>query len=115
MKRLAAALVAVLCFTAACSGPESGDGARTYFESLDLSSPGSAAEVFVEAYDADDFMTVWLVLDHFAQREWRNALNLLQYDGLIRWNEELHAELTEVYSGLVLESSGYWYVFDQVM
>ena len=88
MKRLAAALVAVLCFTAACSGPESGDGARTYFESLDLSSPGSAAEVFVEAYDADDFMTVWLVLDHFAQRESRNRCRRIRRH---RWRGDTQA------------------------
>ena len=112
------ALLVAICLIgslAACSSPDQGPQARTYYESLDLSSPLSAVEVFVEAYDSDDFMTVWLILDHWAQREWRDALNLLQYGELLRWNEELHDDLTSMYSDLVLESSDYWYVFDQVM
>ena len=111
-------LVVAMCLVGslvACSSPDQGPQARTYYESLDLSSPLSAAEVFVEAYDGDDFMTVWLVLDHSAQRQWRESLNLLQYGPLIRWNEELHDDLTNRYSDLVLESADYWFIFDQVM
>lgn len=43
-------------------------------------------------------MTVWLVLDHHAQREWTNAFSLLRYSELVHLTDELHDDLIDMHS-----------------
>ena len=115
MLRLVTALAVLALVLSSCSFAEEGDEARTYFESLDLSTPDAAAEEFVEAFDSSDYMTVWLTLDTHAQRAWISSFNLLQYRTILRVDESIRGEMSDLFSSFVWESSDYWYVFDQMM
>ncbi len=89
---LLAVALALILACSACSGtptqtpteqavkPE----ARTYYESLDLSSPESAIGTFADAFSKDDFPTVWLILHRTAQFVWVQQMRLLAYDALIQ-------------------------------
>ncbi|MCP4964770.1 MAG: hypothetical protein GY926_06000, partial [bacterium] len=98
------------------SNSDPSDDARTYYESLDMSSPMSAAEAFVEAFDADDYMAVWMLLDYFAQREIWTNINLLQYGQVIRsTNLPDRNALGDEMSATIGETTDRWYVFDRIM
>ena len=57
----------VLVVTACSDSSPHRDGARTYYESLDLSSPTVAVETVADAFARDDFMAVWLSFGRHAQ------------------------------------------------
>lgn len=57
---------------------------RTYYETLNLSSPESAIQTFVDAFSRDDFPTVWLILDGSAQFIWTQQIRLLEFGALIQ-------------------------------
>ena len=109
----AGALVFVGCGD---SGPHC-DGARTYYESLDLSSPTAAVETFAEAFADDDFMTVWLGFGRNAQFRLQQDLSLLQYgriiapDALDEWRNWMQNE----FSLEAMESVDGWWLFDRMM
>ena len=77
MFRVAMLVVALLMSAGACSSTDSQPEARTYYESLDLSSPEAAVETFAEAFISDDFMTVGMTFDWHAQQEINNSFDLL--------------------------------------
>lgn len=114
MRHLALVLLVLL---AACGEGEavSPDGARTYFESLDLSTPSAAAETFLDAFARDDFMTVWLALHPVTQDVIRLNLDLLQYGVVVDRRAIPHAEYAEIYESFPPESIGTWYWFDALM
>jgi hypothetical protein len=92
--------------------------ARTYYQSLDLSSPLAAARTFVDAFHWDDFMTVWLALDADAQFTFRQDFNQSDYEHLIASDhiDDFGAELREAWTIDDPERSiDAWYLFDQVM
>jgi hypothetical protein len=119
MRRLAVVLVAVGLLVAACGGGSSSlRGARTYYESLDLSTPSHAAATFVDAFGRNDFMTVWLVLSPGAQMEFRNDVNLLQYSEVV--DTAAFADFGAVLETEFLPPTGWdslddWEVFDRLM
>jgi hypothetical protein len=118
MRRLATLALAVGMLAVSCGGdaPPWG-GARTYFESLELGSPVSAVETFVEAFQRDDFMTVWLVLDRGAQFRFRQCLDEVRYDCVMRTDlvGDLDVEIEGVFSPQSAEGYDLWYHFDQLM
>ncbi len=90
-------------------------GARTYFEALDLSTPSAAAEIFLDAFARDDFMTVWLVLLPDSQKMIELSLDLLQYGVVVDHLAIPRAEYKEIYESFPPESIGAWYWFDALM
>lgn len=89
---------------------------RTYYESLDLSSPRSAVQTFTDAFAADDFMTVWLAFDAGAQLEVQDHFSMGAYDQLVDYDM----------LGAVVEGSPFpslseweswdeWWMFDHLM
>ncbi len=66
--------------------------ARTYYESLDLSTPESAVDVFSKAFQKDDYPTVYLILSPSAQSIIANNINTLNYQRLIKLNDYADAK-----------------------
>lgn len=59
--------------------------ARTYYESLNLDTPESAARTFISVFQRLDFLTVFMILSTESQWEWRTAL-LFNYGHIQRGN-----------------------------
>jgi len=119
MRRLVLLLLVVGLLAVSCGGdaPSLG-GARTYYESLDLASPRQAAATFADAFQRNDFMTVWLVLHADAQIPLQQALNMLQYGQLfdtVAFSEYRTALETEFLDILSWDSRDAWYIFDRIM
>jgi len=88
----------------------------TYADSLDLSSPERAVEVFSEAFGRSDFLTVYLVLDRpervirfYQFRDFESLLHPDAVDALM----EIPLLSGGIGTGEHLETS--WYLFDEVM
>ena len=56
------------------------DQPRTYYETLDLSTPEAAVMTFSEAFRRDDFLSVYLVLAPKTQFILQQRMNLLQFE-----------------------------------
>lgn len=98
--------------------PQHANSARTYFESLDLTSPIAAVDLFVDAYAADDFFTVWLVLGPAAQLEIDAVLTFRDFDRIIDTSK--FEDFEQVYQDEIvdldqMESFDIWYTFDRLM
>ena len=119
--RLIAIILAILLLTPACQfggTQESSEAiaARTYFESLDLETPESAVRTFAAAFQQQDFMTVYLVLDAETHRltrieqgatfSWRHMIGGNAEEGLV---DDL--DMKELFKS----SIDFWYIFDQLM
>jgi len=119
--RLIAIILAVLLVGLGCQVGgwlESGeqDDARTYYESLNLETPEDAVQTFAEAFQRQDFMTVYLVLDVEAQRlqrlensqtfSWRHLIGKTADEG---WMNDLD------YEAIFDTTMDPWYLFDQIM
>ena len=114
-------ILAVLLVTLTCqfggmleSGEE--NDARTYYESLNLETPEDAVQTFAKAFQREDFMTVYLVLDVEAQRllrmenvqtfSWRHLIGEDADEGLM---DDL--DFREMFN----TQMDLWYFFDQIM
>ena len=75
---------AILLVACASPSPSQQVTHRTYYESLDLSAPSSAVNTFVSAFQRSDFPTVFLVFAPQAQVEFKNKMDLLQYEYLLK-------------------------------
>jgi hypothetical protein len=111
----AIALMTVLgCLASQAS---SGEGQpRTYYETLNLETPEDAVRTFSDAFQRDDFMTVFMVLAPKAQTGVRIEFNLnLSYAHLIdvRDEEEVFDEVD--FRDLSDTQADFWYVFDKIM
>ncbi|NDJ63122.1 MAG: hypothetical protein GYB67_18525 [Chloroflexi bacterium] len=103
-----------------------GEG-RTFYESLDLSTPETAAATFVAAFQRNDFMTVYLVLSYDAQFEFQRSVALFRYDDFIRLPETEDGERPAYFDEIPVFGTGLgravnehspaeaWYVFDGLM
>ena len=60
------------------------DEPRTWYESLALDTPEAALETFVDAFQRQDFPTVFLVLAPQAQFRWMQTVNLLRFGHLVQ-------------------------------
>ncbi len=116
MSKVVALAIGVL-LVAGCGSSTEPD-ARTYYESLDLSSPEATVGTFVEAFARDDFMTVWFTFDWHTQNEIRQSFELLQYSKLVDTNEipSPGVTITDPIADLVGRGNlDRWRVFDQLM
>jgi len=92
---------------------------RTYYDTLDLDTPEAAVVTFVDAFQRDDFVTVYLVLSPRAQFTLSQRLNLMQYQYLFQheYREDIFEDVTVFSQGLGQgeHADEMWYVFDQMM
>jgi hypothetical protein len=118
MHRPTVIVAAIALVLGGCGNSETHrNGARTFYESLDMSSPEAAVETLTDAFAADDFMTVWLMFDQLAQSRITTDINLLQYSRVIGPDamDELRAWLSGETTFESLENLDQWYMFDQIM
>ena len=66
--------------------------ARTFYESLDLSSPESAVKTFTDAFQKEDYYTVFLIFSPSSQQAISNSINILNYDKLIKLDDYSEAK-----------------------
>jgi hypothetical protein len=81
-------LVIASFLVAGCSikkvpGDDGSVNSRTHYESLDIHTPETAVQTFVQAFQQSDFATAHLVLAPTTQQTLLNNRARLQYDGLI--------------------------------
>jgi len=77
-------LAAILAALLACAGPAAAqpatpgsiyaNGARTYYEAIDLDTPEAAAQAFLAAWARRDYATANVVLSPMAQQGWLNQI-----------------------------------------
>jgi len=88
----ACCLVAFVVISASCSSPPptlETPQPRTYYETLDLSTPESAVRSFTNAFQRSDFPTVFWIFSPKAQSNIMNRLNLLEYGYLLKLNPSI--------------------------
>lgn len=74
---------------------------------IDLSLPETTVQEFVQAFQKQDFPTVYWILHYSAQREWLANLSLLQFDRLFATNDPQFVWQTEWAQGLMeMEETG---------
>lgn len=118
----------LLVFTSACSlesifNKDDDDHARTYYETLDLSTPEEAVKTFTEAFQREDFMTVYLVLDQRTQFFVPQMINMRDYHLLFHFEnwediDEIIDDVSCLSDGLGSgehSCSDMLYVFDELM
>ena len=90
------AIIYVLCFLVLLTGCKTTTSqnyvARNYYERLSLNSPESAVETFTNAFQKEDFFTVFLILSPSAQLRVENNINTLNYTELIDVKDLTEAE-----------------------
>ena len=78
----------ILPLLISCAGAtEDEPVARTYYESLVLDTPETAVETFVDAFQRDDFETLYLIFAPNTQMRITNSLSLLQYQDFVKVND----------------------------
>ncbi len=111
-------IVSALALSLSCSSSQR-EQPRTYYESLSLETPKTAVETFSDAFQRDDFMTVYLVLAPQAQFHWTQKIRLLNYRELFQVDGAEFTEISEkAFPDGVLEGEHFpdgWYYFDQLM
>ncbi|NIM93910.1 MAG: hypothetical protein GTO18_09400 [Anaerolineales bacterium] len=118
---LTAVMLVVLLVTQACQSSGASDlggenEARTYYESLNLETPEDAVQTFTNAFQREDFMTVYMVLDAETQRLLR-----VEFATTFSWGHLIGEDTNQgVGDHLDIETIietqwDFWYLFDQIM
>jgi hypothetical protein len=97
--------------------PEVAQGPRTYYETLDLATPESAVQAFSEAFQREDFETVYLILAPSTQFVLQQHLHLLDFGCLVQiahW-DEIKADLSQVVDEYEHAREDLRYGFDRLM
>jgi hypothetical protein len=113
--RIVALVVVLGLLVASCSRGQ--PRARTYYESLDLTSPEAAVSHFVEAYAADDFLDVWFVLHRDTQARTLAAFSFFDYGSIVDTAafDDFEAHWPGEFDFRNAESLDTWFYFDQLM
>lgn len=113
--RVVALVVVLGLLLASCSSDQ--PQARTYYESLDLSSPEVTVRHFVEAYAADDFLDVWFLLHRDAQEHTWRAFAFFDYGSIVDTTafDDFEAQWSSVLNFRTAGSHDRWFAFDQLM
>lgn len=113
-----ALVTALACQATQPFGAQQGEQPRTYYESLNLETPEDAVKTFSDAFQRDDFMTVFLVLSAEAQMGTRSEfVSRFTFEHLIDIDEE---DTRDFIDDLDMRDTidvqiDYWYVFDRIM
>ena len=113
-------LIVGLSLLIGCAGKEDEPVARTYYESLALDAPETAVKTFVDAFQRDDFETLYLIFHRNTQMRISQNINILSYQALVKADDHVEADK------IVSESAQYktldeWehitesYLFDSLM
>lgn len=116
--RIVALAVMLGLLLASCSSDQpQAPQARTYYESLDLSSPEVTVRHFVEAYAADDFLDVWFLLHRDAQASTWRAFQFFDYGSIVSTTafDDFEAQWTGELDFRTAGSHDRWFAFDQLM
>jgi len=115
-------LCAFIIFLAGCKANSQENKARTFYESLDIYTPESAVETFVDAFEREDFFTVFLILSPSTQFLTENNIAALNYGELIQVEsleeaKEILADTPQYQVRLEWEHGGAVasYLFDSIM
>jgi hypothetical protein len=117
-------LLCIWIIVAACSasdilGLEPEEQPRTYYDTLDLSTPEIAVVTFSNAFAQDDFLTVYLVLSPRSQFIFLQRLRLLDYSYVIQPEsfERIRDDVSLFAEGIGAgeHADEGWYIFDQIM
>lgn len=95
------------------------DQPRTYYESLDLSSPEAAVQTFVDAFQQEDYFTVYMILDRVAQFSFFQSIRSADYKRLfdVTYREEIFATVPLFAEGVdaMEHSPDGIFIFDDLM
>jgi hypothetical protein len=99
-------------------GAQGEEQPRTYYESLNLETPEDAVRTFADAFQHDDFVTVYLVLAPDAQFGMRiefnqsgNYAHLIDVRDTLEFLEDVNIDYRELFD----IQTDYWYTFDRLM
>ena len=119
MRRVAVLVVLVALVGSGCGGSSDEavppGGARTFYEALDLSSPTSAGETFLDAFARDDFMTVWLTLSPLQHDRIHNALYREKAQAVVNLDSIPAAEVEEIFTSSSPVAAETLFLFDALM
>jgi len=111
-----------LLLSVSCSLLQSEPAARTYYEGLSLDTPETAVETFVDAFQREDYMTVYLVLSSRAQWQWQQNIQMMRFHPIVAYDDG--DELDDIWDDVSVFSDGLlegehldqgWYLFDEIM
>jgi hypothetical protein len=123
-KRIILPMLCLWIIVSACSassilGLDPEEQPRTYYDTLDLSTPEIAVETFSDAFARDDFLTVYLVLSTRSQFVFMQRLRLLDYSHILQPDsiERIHDDVSVFSEGIGAgeHADDGWYIFDQIM
>jgi hypothetical protein len=116
---LCAWIVLSACSVTSILGLDQEEQGRTFYDTLDLSTPEIAVTTFTDAFARDDFLTVYLVLSTRSQFMILQRLRLLDWSYMIQPDsfERIRDDVTTFAEGLGEGEhiDDGWYVFDQIM
>lgn len=122
MKKIGLVFFLSLVFLVGCTataGTKSTGDARTYYDSLALDTPESAAQSFITAFQASDFQTVYLILSPRAQRKWQENYSQLNWPLIFRVKNQTEVDAilkdTAIAQGKFEHSGETSYEFDELM
>jgi hypothetical protein len=92
---------------------------RTYYDTLALDTPATAVDTFTQAFQREDFPTVFWILDRQAQQRWSTNFGLLRHEYLIAtdnlseilWNNEVGHNLRALEEAGVIEKDKAGFTF----
>ncbi|HEY70009.1 MAG TPA: hypothetical protein G4O08_05430 [Anaerolineae bacterium] len=123
-KRIIFPLLCIWIIVASCSassvlGLEPDEQPRTYYDTLELSTPEIAVETFSDAFARDDFLTVYLVLSTRSQFIFLQRLRMLDYSHILQPDsfERIRDDVSTFAEGIGAgeHTDEGWYIFDQIM
>jgi hypothetical protein len=88
---------------------------RTYYDTLPLDTPTEAVETFVDAFQREDFMTVYLVLDYWAQKDVFRAGGRLDTELLVDVDAMQDQDLNLLGPAYNAHFEVGWHLFDRLM
>ena len=90
MKQISVLLLILFIFfmsLVGCQDNSQETNARTYYDSLALDTPEETVREFVDAFQRDDFFTVFLILSPSTQFRTEHNIEVLKYEELIKVND----------------------------
>ncbi|GAB4512590.1 MAG: hypothetical protein OHK0046_12370 [Anaerolineae bacterium] len=119
MKNVIFVLVALLLTGCGLGGRSSASPGATFYESLNLATPESAARTFLSAFQREDYPTIYLIFSFDTQSSFKSQLGLFRYAQVYKHGPD-EAQNRVVLEEAILppekwEQTDQWWFFDQIM